>query len=504
MRRAERVGCVRWLAALCLCAPWGWAAAGSAGGAQVPRIAPEAIHEAEKLRDLAMEKSEAWAILESLTTEVGARLAGSPADGRAVQWAAKTFKSYGFDRVYTEPVRYPVWRRGRESGAILEPFVHRLALTALGGSVGTGERPLRAQVVEFATLEALRVARPEDVRGKIVFIGNRMRRSRDGSGYVSAVAARVQGPWVAAQLGAAALLIRSVGTGRDRLPHTGSAVSLSERLADPKAAAAYPKTPSGLPIVSTPIPAAALAGPDADLLSRVLERSRKVRVRLRLDVGYQAGEYTSANVIGEITGSERPQEYVLLGAHLDSWDLGTGAIDDGAGVAIVMAAGSLIARHARPRRTIRVVAFANEEQGAYGGTQYARAHAHEAARHVLAAESDFGAGRIWRLDASVSAQALPMVTQIQQVLQPIGVQPGLAQAHPGTDWTAMHALGMPVLGLQQDGRAYFDVHHTANDTLDKVAVDDLNQNVAAYAAMAYLAAQAPVSFGPLPKQGGSR
>jgi carboxypeptidase Q len=466
---------------------------------QSTTISKESLDHAQKLRDLAIEKNEAWIILESLTTEVGARLAGSPADARAVAWAKKAFTQFGFDKVYTEPVRFPVWRRRSESAEILEPFPHQLSLTALGGSIGTGTKPVEAQVAEFSTLDALKQAHKKDVQGKIVFIGNRMMRARDGSGYGPAVAARVQGAAIAAQLGAVALLIRSIGTDNDRLPHTGMGVSLAEQLANPTAAARFAKTESSIPIVPTSIPAAALAAPDADLLSRVLERSRSVRIRLQLDVGYEQEEYESANVIGEITGSELPEEYILLGAHLDSWDLGTGAVDDGAGIAITMAAGHLIAKNVpRPKRTIRVVAFANEEQGVYGGNQYGKDHAHEITQHLLAAESDFGAGRIWRIDAAVKPEARPAIEQIQKVLEPIGIALGLPTAHGGPDLTAMRAHGMAVVDLQQDGTNYFDLHHTANDTLDKVDPSDLNQNVAVYAVFAYLAAQAQGNFGSAP------
>ncbi len=468
----------------------------SAAVATTVSAADQAI--ASRLRDEAMNGSEAWMILESLTTEVGPRLAGSAGDVRAVEWAVRMFKSLGYDKVWTEPVRFPVWERRAEHAEIVEPFPQPLVLTALGGSSGTAGA-IEAEVIEFATLDALKQARAEAVQGKIVYIGNRMARARDGGGYGPAVAARTQGAQAAAALGAKALLIRSIGTSNNRLPHTGIAVSLAQALANPEVAAALPRTESGLPIVATPVPAAALANPDADLLSRVLERSRPVRVRLNLDVGWRAREHESANVIGEITGSEAPDEVVLLGAHLDSWDLGTGAIDDGAGVAITMAAGHLIKQHRRPRRSIRVVAFANEEQGIYGGRAYADAYGEQVARHVLAAESDFGAGRIWRLDWAVKREAQPAIDALLAVLKPIGVSRGLPYANGGPDLGPMRARGMAVLSLQQDGTTYFDIHHTANDTLDKIDPRDLDQNVAVYAAFAWIAAQADGDFGSQPR-----
>ncbi len=465
----------------------------------VTTIDADSLAHAAKLRDVALERSEAWMLLESLTTEVGPRLAGSPGDARAVEWAQRAFKALGFDRVWTEPVTFPVWERRQESAEILAPFPQRLVVAALGGSIGT-RGPIEAEVIEFATLDALKQARAEDVRGKIVFIGNRMSRARDGGGYGPAVAARVQGASIAAGLGAKALLIRSVGTSNNRIPHTGTAASLSELLRDPETAKTLRRTrPNGLPIPATPIPAAALSNPDADMLSRVLERSRAVTVRLDLDVGWKREDYTSANVIGEITGSERPEEVVLIGGHLDSWDLGTGAIDNGAGVAITMAAGQLIKRSGvAPKRSIRVVAFANEEQGIYGGRAYAERWKGEVAKHVIGAESDFGYGRIWRLDSAVKPEALSAIDQIMQVLAPAGVARGLPYAYGGADLGAMRAAGMAIAGLQQDGTTYFDYHHTPNDTLDKVEVAALNQNVAVYAVFAFLAAQADGDFGSAP------
>jgi Zn-dependent M28 family amino/carboxypeptidase len=253
-----------------------------------------------------------------------------------------------------------------------------------------------------------------------------------------------------------------------------------------------------MPIVATPIPAAALSNTDADLLSRVLERSRPVIVRLSLDVGF-AGEYTSANVVGEYTGSERPDEIVLLGAHLDSWDLGTGAIDDGAGVSTTTAAAFLIHKMApKHKRTLRVVAFANEESGIYGGDAYAKAHAARVEKIVLGMELDFGAGPIWRLDSGVKPEALGAIDQIMQVLAPIGVARGDSAASGGPDIGPLRRVGMAAVDLLQDGTDYFDYHHTENDTLDKVDPKNLNQNVAVLSVVAYLAAQAEGDFGSAP------
>ena len=432
------------------------------------------IKVAESLRDAALAGSGAFAIVESLTTEVGARMAGSDADARAVQWAKARFARLGFDRVILQPVTFPIWQRRSESAQVLPPFAQTLHVTALGGSVGSGG-DVSAEVVEFSDLAALRAAPAGSVTGKIAFIAHRMQRFRDGRGYGLAVAARSEGASDASRAGAAALLIRSIGTDSHRFPHTGTM-----RYAD------------GV----KPIPAAALSNPDADQLSRLLALGKPVHVRLNLDVGV-AGSYTSFNVIGEIVGRERPQEFVVIGGHLDSWDLGTGAIDDGAGVAITMEAGARIAALAtRPRRSIRVIAFANEEQGLFGAKQYAQAN--RVGDHVIGAESDFGAGRIYALRAKVGEGSWSLLEQIGAVLAPLEIVLEAGAGGAGPDISPLVAEGMPWAQLAQDGSDYFDYHHTADDTLDKIDPRALDQQVAAYAAFAWLAADVAGDFGRLP------
>jgi Zn-dependent M28 family amino/carboxypeptidase len=286
------------------------------------------------------------------------------------------------------------------------------------------------------------------------------------------------GPTAAAKAGAAGYLMRSAGTDNNRDPHTGMT-----RFTD------------GV----TPIPAAALSIPDADQLARLVALG-PTRVRVALDCGWD-GEYTSQNVIGEITGSKRPDEIVLIGGHLDSWDLGTGAIDDGAGVAISMAAAKLIGDLPKaPARTIRVVAFANEEQGLHGGFAYAKAHAGEVARHALVSESDFGAGRIYGFDAgNVSDGAKDAVQQIAKVLEPLGIAWMPGKGDPESDVGPYAQQGAAWAWLGHDGTDYFDLHHTPDDTLDKIDPKALAQNAAAYAVFTYLAAEAEGGFGSAPK-----
>jgi len=443
-------------------------------------IPAAAVTTAEQLRDRAMHDDTAYRIVSSLTTEVGPRLAGSEADLRARQWALAKFKALGFDKVYTEPVTFPLWQRRSESGAIVAPFPQPLVLTALGYSPGTPAGGLTAQVVKFAGLDALKAAAPASVKGKIVYVDYQMHRQKDGHDYGMGSAVRTAGAVIAAAKGAAGYLLRSAGTDvHQRIAHTGVT-----GFRDPRARA---------------IPAAALSNPDADQLDRVLAYGKPVTVRMNLDCGI-VGEYTGANVIGEITGRKHPDQVVAIGGHLDSWDPGTGAIDDGAGIAITMAAAKLIRDlPQRPDRTIRVIAFANEEMGLWGSRAYAEKHAGEVGKFVLGTDSDFGAGRIWRMSASVQPSARAAIGQIAKVLAPLGVaydatRPGGG----GSDLSRMHAKGMAALTLTQDGTHYFDWHHTANDTLDKIDPQDLAQNVAVYAAWVYMAAQADGDFGSAP------
>ena len=436
-------------------------------------IPEAALQTAAQLRERALAGSVAYDLVESLTTEVGPRMAGSPGDARAVRWAEARFKALGFDQVELEPVTVQAWRRGAASAEVESPFAQPLVIAALGGSVGTQGR-LRAEVVEFADLAALKAVATGSLDGKIAYVSFRMERRRDGGGYGPAVAARGIGASEAAKKGAVAFLLRSVGTDHDRAPHTG-AMRYEEGVAR--------------------IPAAALSNPDADLLSNMLRRGQPVRLALSIDAGF-SGPAPSHNVIGEIRGRERPDEVVLLAAHLDSWDLGTGAIDDGAGVAITMAAAALIGDLPQaPRRTIRVVAYANEEHGLDGGKTYAAARKDQVEKHLLGAESDFGAGRIYAFSSNAAPHAQGALKQIATALAPLGIDWFASDGGPGADISPMTAQGMRWAWLGQDGSDYFDWHHTANDTLDKVDAKALDQQVAAYAVFAYLVAEADGDFG---------
>ncbi|QYJ78083.1 M28 family metallopeptidase [Shewanella acanthi] len=431
---------------------------------------------AVQLQQTALGSTLGYDIVESLTVEVGPRLAGSPKDAIAVDWAMKKLTSLGFDKVYKEPVQVPIWERGEAKAKIVSPVEQPLVITALGGSVATPEGGLKAQIARFDSLAALQSANPVDVKGKIAFIDQKTERHITGEGYGKSVGGRSKGAVVAAQKGAVAVVIRSIGTDHDRMAHTGVMRYQED-------------TPK--------IPAAAMSNPDADLVYAMLKRDPNAVLELHLtpkDLGFN----TSYNVIAEVTGSSKPNEIVLIGAHLDSWDEGTGAIDDGAGVAIVTAA----AKHIqdlpqKPARTVRVVLYAAEEVGLVGGKAYAKAHKDELALHYIAAESDFGAGPIYQIDTRVNDAVF---TQVKDAISPMllnGVALGNNLASGGPDVSMLPALGVPVASLRQDGHDYFDYHHTPNDTLDKIDPKALAQNVAAYAQFAYIMANANVTLRPI-------
>jgi hypothetical protein len=332
-------------------------------------------------------------------------------------------------------------------------------------------------VENVPVLQRLLGKEPGAVRGAIVFFRQRMERTREGSGYGATVPIRFAGPFEAAKGGAAGVLIRTVGTSTSRLPHTGAM-----------------KTDAGSRI----LPAAALSGPDADLLERLAARG-SVTVRFTLGCG-TLPDREGANVVGEIRGSKRPDEIVLLGAHLDSWELGTGAIDDGAGVGIVIEAARLIAAlPKRPARTIRVVLFANEENGGRGSLAYAKAHEAEAARHALALEMDLGTDRVYKMSWLAGPEGQEPLREIADLLKPLGIAETAAETDGGSDVGRLRSFGVPLVELNQDASRYFDIHHSADDTFDKIDAENLKQVVAATAVVAYVAADMPGTFGRVPE-----
>ncbi len=424
------------------------------------------------LRDAALKDDIAYDIVEGLTTEVGQRLAGTEAEARARDWAVKKLTALGFSNVRAEPYRMPVWVRGDETAEIVAPVPQKLTLTALGHSASTGPRGLTAELVVFPSYTDFANAPASAVRGKIVYIGNAMQPTQDGSSYGSNGTARFTGPATASQKGAAAIVIRSIGTDAHRLPHTGTTTF-----------------PTGV----TPIPAAALSAPDAALIERLAKRGQPIRLKLLL-TPKMIGERESGNVIAEVPGTDPAAGVVLVGGHLDSWDLGTGAIDDASGVAITAAAAKRIMDSGqRPRRTIRVVWFGAEEVGGVGGADYAKRHGAE--RHATASESDFGADRVWRFETQFPDGASAVTARLASALAPLGIVAGSGPAGDGTDIAPTIATGVAGIDLNQSGLRYFDTHHTPDDTLERVDPEQLRQNVAAWTTMLAIVANAPEDIG---------
>ena len=398
----------------------------------------------------------AWDVVEGLTTEVGQRLAATEAEARARDWAVARLKAMGFANVHVEPFTMPVWTRGPESAEIVTPFPQKLVVAALGYSGSTGPAGVTGEIAYFNSVDALRAAPDSAVKGKIVFIDHHMMPAQDGSGYGQFGAPRRQGPTIASLKGALAIVIRSIGTDHHRNPHTGVQYFTDG---------------------AQPIPAGALAVPDAEQLVRILKRGQPVVMHLTLVSQRQEGGQ-SGNVIAEVPGRDPKAPILLVGGHLDSWDLATGAIDDGAGVAIMTAAAKHIMDAGRPLRTIRVVWFGAEEQGGLGGKAYAASHSKESS--VIASENDFGADRVWRFSSQLMKSDPAAYAQLTASLAPLGITKNDKGEADGTDIEPTVGAGAPWISLNQDGTRYFDWHHTPDDTIDKIDPVQLRQNVAAW------------------------
>jgi peptidase M28-like protein len=421
--------------------------------APAPPVDPHVV----ALRDAALKDDIAWDIVEGLTTEVGQRLAGTEAEARGRDWAVRKLRALGFANVHVETFDMPTWVRGPESAEILAPFPQKLVVGALGNSGSTPPEGITGEVVGFDTLAELEAAPDAAVRGKIVFVSHAMPRTMDGSGYGFFGGPRRQGPTIASRKGAIAIVIRSIGTDYHRNPHTG-VMTFAEGV--------------------KPIPAGALTLPDAEQLQRILRRGRPVTMRLTLVSTTGRGQ--SGNVIAEVPGRDPSLPPILVGGHLDSWDQGTGAIDDAAGVAIATAAAKRIMNAGRPLRTIRVVWFGAEEPGLFGAEAYRKRHSEP---HYAMAESDFGSSRVWRVNSKLGKDREPEARALQAALAPLGIVPGKLDEADGSDIGPMIQAGAPGVELSQDGTHYFDLHHTPDDTLDKIDREDLRQNVAAWTAM---------------------
>ncbi len=430
----------------------------------------------------------AWTKLAHLTDRIGHRLSGTKALERAVAWASQAMKDDGHD-VRLEEIMVPHWVRGVESGALVAPRAEPLAIIGLGGTVATPKGGLTAPVVvvtSWADLEA----KQGQVKGKIVLYDVAMPpwSEEHGTGYGDVVFYRWAGASAAAKHGAVGAMIRSVTARSMQTPHTG-AMGYADGVAK--------------------IPVVAISVEGAELIHRLVDAGDEVKVKL-VTSGKYLPDAKSHNVIGELRGRELPDEVVVIGAHLDSWDVGQGAHDDGGGCAAVMQALTALRELGlQPRRTIRVVLFTNEENGIKGGKGYFAAHADEVAQHVMALEMDGGvfaplgvevdAGNPWGRDATIEEQVrqtgrVQTMADIATLLAPLGA--GRAKAgHGGTDISPLAEAGVPAVSIEVDARTYFDYHHTAADTLDKVDPALLQDNVAAIAVIAYVVADMPGRLG---------
>jgi carboxypeptidase Q len=405
----------------------------------------------------------AWQRLAELTDTHGARLSGSDNLRRATEWAVAAMKADGLENVRAEPVMVQRWVRGHESAEIIEPPRHELEILGLGGTVATPPGGIEADVLPVTSFDDLREKQAQ-ARGRIVLF------DVPYTSYLETVTYRTAGARTAAQYGAVAVLLRSVGPIGLRTVHTGSVTY----------------TP-GQP----PIPAAAISIEDSNRLVRLVNRGGRVRIRLVTSGRFEA-DVESANVIGEIRGRERPDEIVLLGGHLDTWDVGPGASDDGAGCIITWEAARLMKKLGiRPRRTVRVVLWTNEENGLRGARAYADRYESTAADHVFALESDSGVFAPAALGFTGTPAARAMMQQIATLLTPLGF-PAIGPAGGGADIGPIAAAGsVPTMAYLGDESRLFQIHHTAADTIERIAPEELSKAAAAIAVIAYAVAEMP-------------
>ena len=444
-----------------------------------PQYDPKLLSEIKAIQKAALQSDYAYRQLAHLSNNIGPRLSGSPQAQAAVEYTAAELRKLGLD-VKLEKVMVPHWVRGEETGSLVEyrgmapGTTQKIVLTALGGSIATPRDGLTAEVVVVNNFDELHALGRERVAGKMVLFNARFdQRLADngwaGPAYGQAVVYRGQGATEAGRLGAVAALVRSVGGATYRLPHTGAF----------RYAADVPK-----------IPAAAVSAEDADLLAHLTSEGR-VRVRLVL-TPETLPDAVSYNVVADLKGSEHPEQIVVVSGHLDSWDLGTGALDDGAGCVMAMQVVQLLKQlRLRPKRTIRVVLWMNEENGLMGARTYAIDHKNELTNHFAAIEADIGSGRPMGFYASGKPEILTLLQPLATILQTQGAGVTQLVAETGADISQLGNAAVPTFAPIQDTRTYFNYHHTAADTLDKVDPKDLQENCAVVAALTYTLASMP-------------
>lgn len=437
---------------------------GSASGA-TPALPPELVEAARRLEDGSAEAPRAWERLAYLSDSFYPRLSGSRGLEDAIDWSLEQLREDGLTAVRREKVMVPHWVRGEEWARVVEPVDRPLGVLGIGGTVGTGPRPLRARVEVVGSLEELD-RRGEELRGAIVVIDQAMPEydpEKRSSGYGELYPIRSHSASRAAKVGAVAVLARSLTARSLATPHTGML-----------------RYDEGV----TPIPAACLTVEDSARLRRMRERGPVV---VELSLGARTlPDAESANAIGEIRGTELPDEVVLIGAHIDGWDVGDNASDDGSGCVMVMEAARMLAEaKLAPRRTIRVVLFTNEENGMRGAKAYQAAHGGE--RHVAAIEADSGAGAPWGFQVQGTKAQLAGLQRYAPLFHALGAD-HIVEGFAGVDLIPLTEAGVLGVGLEPDGSTYFDTHHSPADTVDKVDPAHLQKNAAALALLAYLLA----------------
>jgi carboxypeptidase Q len=447
-----------------------WAGVPQLSQAQRENFPPQLMEQLAAIKSAALEDDYAYQQLTHLTENIGPRPSGSLQAKGAVDYVAAELRQLGLE-VHLEEVKVPHWVRGAEAAELVEytgqvpGTTQKIVLTALGGSTATSAEGITADVIVVNNFDEFSALGRDKVAGRIVLFNELFDKCKAAAGlafaaYGEAVRYRAAGPKAAADLGAVAALVRSVGNADYRLPHTGWNFPAS-------------------------IPAGAVTAEDAELIAHLAARG-KVRMHLTL-TPQKLPDEVSHNVIADLKGSEHPEQIVVVSGHLDSWDLGTGAIDDGAGVAVAMETAELLQKlHLHPKRTIRVIAWMDEESGGAGSAAYTKDYSGEFTRHVAAIEMDAGAAHPLGFDVKINPKAIEMLHPVTSTLDSIGatvLQP--SSYSPGADITSMSEAGVPTLGILLDGRTYFSYHHTAADTLDKVLPSELRENAAAMAVMAY-------------------
>jgi carboxypeptidase Q len=409
----------------------------------------------------------AWNRLAELADTFGHRLSGSPQLEAALRWAAQEMKKDGLENVRLEKVMVPRWVRGRESAEIVEPARHPLVMLGLGGSVGTGPDGVQAELLIVRSFDELE-ARSSEARGRIVFFNVPF------TSYGETVRHRSAGASRAARHGAVAMLLRSVGPMGLRTPHTG-ALRYDETV---------PK-----------IPAAAIAAEDAERLQRIHDRGHRIVARLEMEARFLP-DAESANLLGEVRGHEKPEEIVVVGGHFDSWDVGTGSLDDGGGCIVTWEALRLVKKLGlRPRRTLRVVLWTNEENGGRGGLAYRDQHLAELKDHVLAFESDSGVFRPRGFGFTGPDKARAAIEEIAKLLAPIGAD-RVGPSGGGADIGPLaEAARVPTMSLDVESSRYFIYHHTPADMPERLDPEEMSLCAASVAVMAYVVADMPLRLG---------